>query len=101
VAALRSLELRYTARAQRQLQAIQEYIHERNAHAALNVGRRIRKATEMLCHFPLAGREGRLSGTREWVVTGLPYILVYEVSDENDLIILGVFHGAQDERNVR
>jgi toxin ParE1/3/4 len=37
-----------------------------------------------------------LKGTREWVVRGLPYIIVYEVVEERgELRILGVFHQAQ------
>ena len=42
--------------------------------------------------------EGRSEGTREWVVRGYPYILVYEVgfATPETIMILGVFHGAQD-----
>ena len=38
------------------------------------------------------------SGTYEWVVRGLPYIVVYDISlgDKDEVVILGVFHGAQD-----
>ena len=52
----------------------------------------------MLCDFPEAGRPGRSSGTRELTVRGLPYIIVYEVNTERpeELLVLGVFHGAQD-----
>jgi len=54
----------------------------------------------MLRCFPEVGRTGRVLGTREWVVRGLPYIIVYEVMPEETLIVLGVFHGAQDERKI-
>jgi hypothetical protein len=40
------------------------------------MSRAIREAAELLTYFPLAGREGRLAGTREWVVRQLPYIIV-------------------------
>jgi toxin ParE1/3/4 len=44
------------------------------------------------------GRLGGAEGTHEWVVRGLPYILVYEIdmTDPDEIVILGVFHGAQD-----
>jgi toxin ParE1/3/4 len=43
------------------------------------------------------GRGGRAAGTHEWTVRGLPYIIVYEVHENRDeLVVLGVFHGAQD-----
>ena len=37
-------------------------------------------------------------GTREIVVPGLPYIIVYriDIGDADELVILGIFHGAQD-----
>lgn len=96
------LNLRFSARAKNQLLAIQDYIKERNPSAAERVGTRISQAADMLRSFPQAGRPGRSPGTREWVVRGLPYILVYEISggeDEitgNELVVLAVFHGAQD-----
>ncbi len=98
MAALRALNLRFSARARSQLQAIHVYISERNPAATLRVGTAIRDAAETLRYFPLAGRAGLSNGTREWVVRGLPYILVYEVgiSAANEVMILGVFHCAQN-----
>jgi toxin ParE1/3/4 len=84
----------YTSRARRHLEAIAEYIAERNPDAAIRVGSRIRETIELLSKFPLMGRNGTLMGTREFVVTGLPYIVVYRAS-EDVLTILGVYHGAQ------
>jgi len=45
--------------------------------------------------FPKSGRRGQAGGTREIVVVGLPYIVVYR-QDGNLVEIVGVFHGAQD-----
>ena len=47
--------------------------------------------------FPNMGRKGQLPGTREMVVPGLPYIIVYRIEsgDEEALAILGIYHGAQ------
>jgi hypothetical protein len=42
------------------------------------------------------GHVGKALGTYEWVVTGLPYIVVYEVdSDHDELKVAAVFHGAR------
>jgi plasmid stabilization system protein ParE len=42
---------------------------------------------------------GRAQGTYEWVVVGLPYIIVYEVDQAADEVaIIAVFHGARDRR---
>ena len=98
MAAFRPLNLRFSARAHSQLAAIQTYISEHNPTAAARVGAAIRDAAETLRYFPFAGRTGRSNETREWVVRGLPYIIVYEVGVGNaeEVMILGVFHGAQD-----
>jgi toxin ParE1/3/4 len=92
------MTLRYSARARAHLDAIQEYIHERNPDAAARVGARIREAAELLEIFPYAGRAGRSPDTRELVIPGLPYTLVYEVdpADHVAVTVLGVFHCAQD-----
>lgn len=41
------------------------------------------------------GRPGRVSGTREWVVSGTPYLLVYRERGDA-LEVLHVWHEAQD-----
>jgi len=91
------VRLRFTRRARRHLGAISEYITERNPDAARRVGTRIRETIDLLATFPEIGHEGALSGTREMVVPGLPYIVVHriEADAEETLVILGVYHGAQ------
>jgi plasmid stabilization system protein ParE len=42
------------------------------------------------------GHVGRAPGTYEWVVPGLPYILVYTINaNDDEVTIVGVFHGAR------
>jgi toxin ParE1/3/4 len=90
------MRLRYTQRARRHLDAIAEYISQRNPDAARRVGERIRETISLLSELPYIGREGALAGTRELVVPSLPYIVVYGVeASQGAVIILGVYHGAQ------
>jgi len=43
------------------------------------------------------GHVGRASGTYEWLVVGLPYVIVYEIDEAaQEVAIIAVFHGAQD-----
>jgi toxin ParE1/3/4 len=61
---------------------------------------RIRAAAERLGEFPNIGHQGLASGTCEWSVKGLPYIIVHERSIEADeVVVLGVFHGAQNRES--
>jgi len=69
----------------------------RNPDAARRVGERIREAVSLLGDLRYIGREGMLSGTRELIVPGLPYIVVYRIepAGPDEITILGVYHGAQ------
>ena len=54
-------------------------------------------AAEQLGHFPRIGHPGMSPHTYERAVRGLPYIIVYEIHSAPDVVvILGIFHGAQD-----
>jgi addiction module RelE/StbE family toxin len=74
------VRLRYTSTAHTHLSRIHDYINERNPAAATRVVARIRTAAERLLEQPGMGRTGAISGTREWVVRGLPYIIVYQLA---------------------
>jgi toxin ParE1/3/4 len=95
---MRPVRLRFTTEARGHIAAIYSYIRDRSPAAAMQVVGRIRLATERLAEFPRIGHAGRVAGTYEWVVRGLPYIIVYQTdaSDPDEVLILGVFHGAQD-----
>jgi toxin ParE1/3/4 len=95
---MRSVRLRYTAQAREHIAAIFGYIRDRNRVAATEVVARIRQSAERLAEFPRVGHAGRVVGTYEWVMRGLPYIIVYQLGadDSDEILILGVFHAAQD-----
>lgn len=91
------MRLRYTSDALAHLDAIYNFLAERNAAAARRVAADIRTAAERLRDFPQMARLGSVSGTHEWVVRGTPYLLVYEIDEAGgEIRILAVFHGAQD-----
>ena len=75
------------------------YIAERNPDAAARVARQIEETGASLAEFA-TGRPGRVRGTYERVVTGLPYILAYEIvagpTGDEAVAILHVIHGARD-----
>jgi toxin ParE1/3/4 len=97
---VRRMRVRYTFEALTHLDAIHSYIEPRNPVAAQRVIARIRAAAERLGEFPNIGHQGLANGTCEWSVNGLPYIIVHELNTEADeVVVLGVFHGAQNREN--
>jgi toxin ParE1/3/4 len=83
--------LRFTAEAREHIAEIYSYIRDRSPAAATQVIAQIRLAADRLTEFPRIGRAGRIAGTHEWVVRGLPYIIVYEIdtTDHSEVVILG------------
>lgn len=77
--------------AERDLDKIAEYIMEDDPAAALRVVSTIREAARVLTEHPNIGRAGRVEGTRELVIAGLPYILPYQIA-EQEIRILAVMH---------
>jgi toxin ParE1/3/4 len=88
------MKLRVTPQARRHLVGIAEYFNERNPAAARRIRANIRKAFELLTHFPRRGRHGVTSGTHEILAPSLPYIIVYRI-EADSIAILGIYHGAQ------
>ena len=68
-----------------------EYIAADNLTAAAAVAQRIWDASQMLADQPGMRRSGRVAGTRELVISGLPYILPY-VEKRDVVVILRVLH---------
>lgn len=72
---------------------IVDHIALKNPAAALDMWDEIERQVERLREFPLSGRTGRMQATRELVVAGTPYIVVYVITGDVELI--RVLHGAQ------
>lgn len=79
------------------LEGIYNWIAKDNPTAAKAVVERVFESVEHLATFPHMGHAGRDEGTQEWVVPRLPYIVIYEIhSDRDEVIVVGVVHGAQE-----
>ena len=73
---------------------VREHIRQFNPLAAQKTVGRIEKAAEQLSRFPAVGRVGEVPGTRELVITGTPYFLVYRARGDR-LENLRIFHSKQ------
>ncbi len=81
-------------RARQDLRHIRAQVAAEHPQAAQRIAQRILQAVELLAEQPRIGRVGRVPDTREFVITGTPYIVAYRVA-EDTLIILRVLHGAR------
>lgn len=88
------MKIRWTLPALADLNHESDFIAQENPQAAKRVFQKIRKSVQDLTHFPEMGRDGRETGTRELVVTGLPFLVVYQIM-EDAVEILTVFHTAR------
>lgn len=79
------------------------YIAEHNPQAAAKVAERIDDCARKLS-LRSTGRPGRVDGTLEKTVTGLPYIVAYAVSTDAThtvITILRLIHTARDWRREK
>ena len=77
--------------AERDLDALTDYIAEDNPQAALRIYDTIPTSVDRLAAFSHIGRAGRVENTRELVIPGPPYIVVYAIAGQ-EVQILAIFH---------
>jgi len=89
------VQLKWTDLAVADLDRIEEYISKENSTVvAIDVVLNVINSSELtLSDHPHAGRIGRVKETRELVIDDMPFIVVYRVTHE--LQILRVLHDAQ------
>jgi toxin ParE1/3/4 len=88
------LKLKYTSAALFDIRRIHEHVCAETPTAAEHVRCSILKSIETLLSFPFLGKAGRRRGTREKIIPRLPFLIVYRI-DEAALVILRIYHGAQ------
>ena len=88
------MQIRWLRTALRNLDHHANYIAKSDPIAARNAVQHIRAAVDRLAEYPSMGRVGRVPLTRELIVRGTPWIVVYRV--RADVVeIIRVLHGAQ------
>ena len=84
----------WLAQAIADLDSIFDYLLERDPPAAVRVFEAIRQQVGRLADYPSLGPMGRVAGTRELVIAGLPYIVPYYTKGQ-EVRILAVLHAAR------
>lgn len=89
------MRLRWTTAAANDLENISNYLHRQSPLIAQQTVRRLYAEIRELSRFPLRGRPGREPGTRELILSGLPYVVIFRTSDQV-VDILRIYHGSQN-----
>ncbi len=83
------MPIKWADSAHQDILAILEYFAEKQEK---DIGQKILdrlfEALELLAKFPKAGRLGRVEGTRELLIPKSPYILVYTVTEQVEIVRL-------------
>ena len=85
------MQVKWTRKALLNLDAAVEYIAAGNPAVAQKVAKQIWDSSQLPAFQPGIGRPGRVAGTRELVMNGLPYILPY-TEKAGTTFILRVIH---------
>lgn len=88
------MHLKWARPALRDIKEAGDFIALDNPQAAERMAERVQEAVEYLVDHPTMGRPGRVSGTRELVISGTPFIVVYRVAVPS-VQILRVLHHAR------
>jgi len=87
--------IKWTEQATQQLDQANDYIALSNNKAvAARITMQIVTAVQQLAAFPMSGKAGRVVGIRELAISNTPFIAAYAI-DKADIIILAIYHGAQ------
>ncbi len=90
--------LKWTDLADIDLDKIEAYITQENSPiVAIDVVMNIIDSTHLILpDHPRAGRQGRLKNTRELVIDGVPFVVIYRENVSTDCLeILRILHNAQ------
>ena len=93
------MRIRYTLPAAADLEGVLEYLTLHSPQGARHVQARIKSVEKLLAQFPLAGSPTRLAWLRRLTTTPYPYLIFYEVTDE-EVIIHAVRHSARDPSSM-
>lgn len=88
------MTIRWSPEAAVDFMALVGYIRAQNPSAAERVAHTIYDSISSLTTLPRRGRIGRVDGTRELVLSPLPFIVVYRVVEEA-VEIARIIHGSQ------
>lgn len=88
------MKLQFTAKALEDLERLHEFVAEKNPAAADRIRDQLLACFQTLLKQPLGGKPVRSLPVRQWVTGN--YIVRYLIEDEQNLIIVRIWHGRED-----
>jgi len=88
------LRIKWFRQALLDLDRIETYIADDSPATAVDIVVKIIKAVSLLGAQQGIGRAGRVPGTKELIIPGLPYIVPYRVKD-GEVQVLRVYHSSR------
>ena len=94
-----ALRVRYTLPAMADLEAVMDYLASHSPRGATRVGARLMSLMELLPAHPRLGTRTDDPAIRRLVVTPYPYLIFYEVADD-EIIIHAVRHAGRNPASM-
>ena len=88
------MSIRWLTQAQRNRLEQLDYIAQDKPLAAIGQDEQIERQINMLLAHPKMGRPGRVTGTRELVISGTPFVVSYRLQEQS-IEVLRLLHSAQ------
>ncbi len=88
------MSIRWLPQAQRNRLEQLDYIAQDNPLAAISQDEEIERQINMLLAHPKMGRPGRVTGTRELVISSTPFVVIYRLQGQS-IDVLRLLHSAQ------
>jgi len=85
------MQVKWLRRALRNLEQARNYVFQDNPTAAQELIIKIQNAANQLQKYPFMGKNGRVEGTKELIISNSPYILIYRVKEES-VEVLRILH---------
>lgn len=88
------MKIHFAKPAEIDLEEAASFISSDNGKAATSTVRRVFEAIDYLSTFPSMGRCGRVPNTRELIVSGTPFVVIYQMRC-HVIFILRILHSAR------
>jgi addiction module RelE/StbE family toxin len=85
------MQVKWLRRALRNLEQARNYVFQDNPTAAQELIIKIQNAANQLQNYPFMGKNGRVEGTKELIISNSPYILIYRIKEES-VEVLRILH---------